>query len=266
MTDAPDRTPNADEIARLERLPSPVIAFASDYPPGYRIVRHRHERDQLLHAVSGVMSVRTDDGLWVTPPGRALWVPAGVHHAITGRTPLAMRTVYLKPGLVGAGAARCRVLAVTPLAREVIVRLTEAPPVYEPAGPTARLVAVLLDEIGGLAEAPLALPLPADPRLRPVVDALVAAPTDERHHAEWARRAGLSARSLSRAFRSGTGMSFGLWRQHLRLLAGVERLAAGAPVIEAALAAGYDSPSAFAAAFRRVTGTTPRRFASRDSA
>lgn len=263
MAEPRRETPNAAEIARLERLPSPVVAFATDYPAGYRIDRHRHLRDQLLHAVSGVMSVRTDDGLWVTPPGRALWVPAGVDHAITGRTPLAMRTLYLTPGLVAAPSARCRVLAVTPLAREIIVRLAETLPADDPATPTGRLVAVLLDEIASLREAPLTVPLPTDPRLRALVDALVDSPADDGTHDDWARRAGLSPRSLSRTFRADTGMSFGLWRQHLRLLAGVERLAAGSPVIEAALAAGYDSPSAFAAAFRRVTGTSPRRFAGR---
>jgi AraC-like DNA-binding protein len=55
-------------------------------------------------------------------------------------------------------------------------------------------------------------------------------------------------------------MTFGKWRQQLRLLQAMRLLAAGRPVTAVALEVGYDSPSAFIAMFRRTLGTTPYRY------
>ena len=55
-------------------------------------------------------------------------------------------------------------------------------------------------------------------------------------------------------------MTFRKWRQQLRLLHAMQRLAAGEKVTAAALDAGYNSPSAFIAMFRKQLGTTPTRY------
>jgi AraC-like DNA-binding protein len=52
-------------------------------------------------------------------------------------------------------------------------------------------------------------------------------------------------------------MSFGKWRQQLRLMQAMRFLAEGAKVTHAALEAGYSTPSAFISMFRRALGTTP---------
>lgn len=66
-----------------------------------------------------------------------------------------------------------------------------------------------------------------------------ASPADARTLAEWALEAGASSRTLA------------------RLLYALPRLAAGEPVVTIAAELGYDTPGAFAAMFRRYTGTTP---------
>ena len=55
-------------------------------------------------------------------------------------------------------------------------------------------------------------------------------------------------------------MSLGKWRQQLRLLKSLQLLAAGEKISHAALEAGYGTPSAFIAMFRKTLGTTPRRY------
>ena len=75
-----------------------------------------------------------------------------------------------------------------------------------------------------------------------------------------ARRVATSARTLERIFQEETGMTFGRWRQQLRLLQAMRLLAAGRPVTAVALEVGYDSPSAFIAMFKRTLGTTPHRY------
>jgi AraC-like DNA-binding protein len=54
-----------------------------------------------------------------------------------------------------------------------------------------------------------------------------------------------------------TGMGFERWRTHVRMAEAPARLADGAPVTRVTHDVGYAPTSAFVAAFRRTTGTTP---------
>ena len=249
---------------RLDALPQPMLAHARDLAAGETIPPHSHRRAQLVYASDGVMTVTTADGAFVVPPYRAVWMPAGAEHRIDASGTVCMRTIYIDTDHAGAAGGRLPgamcVLHVTPLLRELILAAVDAPQVFQPDGPEARLMAVILDQIQVLPVAPLSLPTPKDARLRRIADALLADPADERGIDDWARLAGASVRTLARLFQTETGMSFGQWRQQLRLLRALERLAAGESVTGVALDLGYDSPSAFIAMFRRALGTTPRRY------
>ncbi|NIQ52362.1 MAG: helix-turn-helix domain-containing protein, partial [Gammaproteobacteria bacterium] len=111
--------------------------------------------------------------------------------------------------------------------RELIVRVAELDGRPDIRDGYRRLVGVVLDELKNLRAAPLHLPLPRDPRLKAVTDALMASPGDPSDLADWGRRAGASGRTLARLFRRETGMTFAGWRRRLRLLAAVSRLGAG---------------------------------------
>lgn len=114
---------------------------------------------------------------------------------------------------------------------------------------------------GRLREAPLNLPLPGDPRLRRITDALQADPADPRGISDWAGLVGASRRTLARLFREQTQLSFREWRQRLRLLNAVAALEEGASVTRVASDLGYDSTSAFISLFQRHFGQTPGCFA-----
>ena len=231
--------------------------LATDYPRGHHIGLHAHDAAQLVFARSGVMRVMTAGGIWVVPPDRALWMPARQPHSIHCTTALAMRSVYIRADADPVRRPDCVVVTVTPLMREIVVRLVEGPVSPSKA---ERLVALLLDELRVLPAAPLHLPEPDDARLRVVTTALSADPADRRTLEGWAREAGLGRRTLARRFRCETGMTFGAWRRQLRFLRALERLGEGAPVTAVALDAGYDSVSAFIHAFRRSLGVTPQRY------
>ena len=70
----------------------------------------------------------------------------------------------------------------------------------------------------------------------------------------------MSPKTFHRRFLSSTGITFGRWRQQARLLLSLEALAEGQPVLQVALQHGYESQSAFAAAFRRQFGVAPSSF------
>jgi len=69
--------------------------------------------------------------------------------------------------------------------------------------------------------------------------------------------AGASKRTVERLFQDDIGMTFGKWRQQLRLMQAMRLLAEGAKVTHAALESGYSTPSAFISMFRKTLGTTP---------
>jgi len=238
----------------------PVVALAVSYPDGVRIPRHRHRTAQLIAAVSGVMTVTTRDGTFVVPPQRGVWVPPLVEHRIRMTGEVAMRTVYVSRSRAKKLSARCCVVQVTPLLRELVLRAVEFPARYRRGGREAKIAALIVDEIEHASVAPLHLPLPVDARAQRVTRALAANPGDPRSFADLARAAGASSRTLARVFRRETGMSFRAWRQQLCLLRGLERLAAGESVLTIALELGYDSPSAFIAMFKRAFGVSPGRY------
>src|SRR5262249_39336112 len=107
---------------------------------------------------------------------------------------------------------------------------------------------------------PLHLPHPADAGLREICEEIVATPDSSLTLADWGARLGIDPKTIQRRFARETGMTFGQWRQQARLLAALEKLAAGEKVLDVALDLGYDSPSAFATMFRRQFGMPPSSF------
>src|SRR5690348_18409819 len=99
---------------------SAITTLARDYPAGRVVPLHFHDRDQLVYASRGVMTVRTIDGTWVVPTRRAVWIPASVPHTIRMSGAVAMRTLYLKPRLARTLPRTCCVVHVSALLKELI--------------------------------------------------------------------------------------------------------------------------------------------------
>ncbi len=232
-----------------------VEGYSSEYAKGHVVEHHTHAAAQIVHAAEGVMRVAAGGSYWVIPPGRGLWVPAGVPHGFVCVTSVSVRTVYLSvdpedlPG-------RSEVWQISNLMREVIIRLADGTSPSE----TPHLVALLLHEIERREVLPLHIERPSDRRALRVAEAVIKDPADNRSLEAWAKHAGASPRTLKRVFRAETGLTFGQWRRHVRLIAALERLALGAPVTQVALAVGYESTSAFIEMFREQLGTTPGKY------
>ena len=99
--------------------------------------------------------------------------------------------------------------------------------------------------------------MPAGEGLRALCDAFRQDPASRETLKQWADRLRVSERALARTFRHELNVTFGQWQRRVRLVAAFERLAAKEPVTSIALDLGYDSPSAFAAMFKRETGASP---------
>lgn len=241
-------------------VPRPVVAMAKGFDDRSEIAAHRHPRDQLLYAVSGVMRVRTDRQAWIVPPDRAVYIPAHTVHAIAMHGDVAMRTLYLDASAAPGLPLAPTVLEVSDLLRELVLALVGEPLLYDKSGRGGAIARLILSEIASARGLALNIPMPADPRLDRLCTALLADPASPVTLDGWSAYAGASPRTLARLFRREVGMSFGSWRQRVRFHNAVEALVRGEPVKRVAAANGYRSASAFTAAFRKEVGVAPSAF------
>jgi AraC-like DNA-binding protein len=234
-----------------------ITTHTHDYPAGHIIPSHFHDRDQLVYASRGVMTVRTSDCAWVVPTHRAVWIPAAIPHTITMSGGVAMRTLYFRPRLAKTLPRGCCVVNVSPLLRELILKTCTFAALRKTSKPQCHLIDVIIDQLENIQLVPLRLPNPSDARALRVAAALLADPTDHRSLKRICKTAGASSRTVERLFQDDVGMTFGKWRQQLRLMQAMRLLAEGAKVTHAALESGYSTPSAFISMFKKILGTTP---------
>lgn len=236
----------------------PVSAHPRDYPDGAHQERHIHREAQLLYAMCGTMRVVTAQGAWVIPPTRAVWIAPWVEHEIFMSGKVCVRSLFIDPELSPANLSQCCVLAVTPLLRELILKAVQAP--RHAKNPLIQQL--MLEEIAGLENLPLHIPMPEDRRLQGICLALLQTPDHPNTLEDWAQQVGASSRTLARLFQQQLKMSFNAWRQQLRLMEALPRLIAGQSVQSVADQLGYGSARAFSAMFRRLLGHNPREYLS----
>jgi len=237
-----------------------IASVPAELADGHEIPEHSHPEDQLLFASEGVMTVNTEQGVWVVPPMRAVWIPAGTSHsvAISGR--VSMRTLYFLPKLCRSFPRKCFVMNVSSLLKELILHACTFSKLHMRAATERRIAEMIVDQLKAVESIPLQLPHPADSRAKRVVETLLSNPGDQTTLDKLCADSGASKRTIQRLFLDETRMTFNKWRQQLRLLHGMQRLAAGQKVTVAALDAGYNSTSAFISMFRKQLGTTPTRY------
>ena len=241
-----------------------------------RVVPHDHPWAQVALSSTGVVRLTMEHGTYLVPPSRALWIPAGMEHAVSVVEDADLRTLYLlQPrGRVGPGVPRaeqapwrqCRVLEVSELLRALVLEMHVQPDGGGPALTPAelqreqRLTALVLDELRRARPVRLGVDLPADKRLRTLCEAVLDDPTRHATLDGWARDTGASPRTVARLFRQELGTTFVQWRQQVLLAKALSMAARRQPMGVIASELGYASASAFSAMVRRSVGAPPSQF------
>src|SRR3981189_2966950 len=221
------------------RLLGEMASVSADLAHGHVIPEHSHPEDQLLFASSGVMTLRTKQGVWVVPPLRAVWIPANTPHSVAMSGAVSMRTLYFLPRLCQRLPGKCFVMNVSALLRELILHACTFKRLNKRAAAERRMIEIIVDQLKAVDSIPLQLPHPTDTRAMRVVKALLADPSDQRNLEKLCRDCGAGKRTIQRVFLEETKMNFGKWRQQLRLLHGLQLLASGEKDTAAALEAGF---------------------------
>lgn len=247
-----------ESLSWIETTDDAVVALGRLYPSGFRVQPHSHTKTQLWCARRGVVLVSTASGRWMIPPGHGLLIPAGLEHFTEMISEVHMHSIYVDPSVIGPHGPR--VLEVTALAGSLMEELVLSDEKPLSQRRKRLIMELLLDEIGHLPERPLGLPFPGDVRLSRLCRHFLKSPAANAGIDDWARELGMSRRSFTRLFRAETGVSFVTWRQQACIFASLPRLAAGEPVTNVALDAGYENIAAFTTMFRRMLGSSPSTY------
>jgi AraC-like DNA-binding protein len=238
----------------------PAFAVVSGFDPE-PLTTFRFPHHYLLYAREGLMRLEADGRCWTLPPARAAWIAAD--HPINIRIDrrIASCSLLFSPLAYAAPAHPLRVFDMTPLLRELILDLRSYGPKDPEPPPHARqmfdLAATLAERLAQT-PSPAWMPSVRSDLLRRALDLTKLGLEGTQSFDDIAREAGATPRTLARRFADELGMTWRQTQRRLRMLHAVEALADTGPTItEVAFSTGYNSLSAFNAAFRDFTGQTP---------
>jgi len=215
---------------------------------------HVHTEHELIWTDRGIVTMFVEGKQWTLTPGVGLWLPAGTRHEGATGERSAVRATYFDPDSWPRQWDNPVTVNVNPAVRELLLHLKYAAMTMEQRIRAQRVCIDMLHVSDSLA---LNVPVPQDPRLARLVEAVLADPADNRSLEQWASMLNITSRTLTRAFRTELAMSFARWRRLVRMSAAAGELAGGASVKAVARRVGYGSTSAFVAAFHRTVGRTP---------
>ncbi|ORV40984.1 AraC family transcriptional regulator [Mycobacterium conspicuum] len=224
---------------------------------------HSHDLHQIQYAIGGVVEVETAAAHYLLPPQQAAWIPVGLEHQATMTPDVRSVAVMFDPELLPPVDNRARILAVSPLIRQMMIYAlrwsidrADSDPVSDGFFQTlGHLVFEALDH-----EAPLSLPTSTNPIVAAAMS-YTKAHLDSVTVTDVSRFVAVSERTLRRQFDESIGMPWRTYLLHARMLRAMARLAApGQSVQQTATAVGFDSLSAFTRAFTAFCGETPSTY------
>ncbi|MFT5117639.1 MAG: AraC-like DNA-binding protein/quercetin dioxygenase-like cupin family protein [Kiritimatiellia bacterium] len=262
MTITPNNEDKPSSAAPLVVIDGPlecVVVRPATFKRGHKISAHRHQFGQVIHPSSGMCLVKTQSGMWTVPCGLGVWVPPMKEHEVDFLSDTVMQSIYLDARFTQALPSQCTAINIPPILYELAVYTAniKTPNVDDLAHALAIVIARLTQDSLNI---PLHIPMPSDPSLRKIYTCLIDEPADPRSIEAWGEYIGASGRTLSRRLKQETGINFRSWRQQIRLLSSLEKLAKGQAVTAVAYDTGYESTSAFTHAFKQSFGVTPSAF------
>src|SRR5262245_59313544 len=75
--------------------PRPMTMRAQSIPARHHFAEHAHEWNQVVYAISGVLTVAVEGRSFVISPEQAMWVPTGLHHRVGTLLGAEFRSLWL---------------------------------------------------------------------------------------------------------------------------------------------------------------------------
>ncbi|MCB1527672.1 MAG: helix-turn-helix transcriptional regulator [Hyphomicrobiaceae bacterium] len=242
-------------------VPQPMTVRVQSIPPRHYFPEHFHNWNQMVYAISGVLTVAAEGQSYVISPEQAVWLPTGHRHRVGTLLGAEFRSLWIANDAAKALPSVSTVFGVTPLLKALIIEAAQIEGDNDEDGYRERVTELIFDQLRRAPALPGALPWPLDgSRLVSLCEALYANPADTRGPDAWGRELGMSERTLARRFEAEMDMSLRSWRRRLRLFKAIELLGGGLDVTRTAMEVGYSSTSAFVFAFRGEMGCSPQAY------
>jgi AraC-like DNA-binding protein len=242
------------------RPPTPLTMRAQSIPPRHAFQEHAHAWHQMVHAISGVLTVAVEGKSLVISPQQAVWLPTGLRHRVGSLLGAEFRSLWIADEAGRSLPASPTVFGVSPLLRALIIEVAEIEGQEDRDGYACRVTDLILDQLRRATPLAGALPWPRNGSLRTLCETLYADPADTRSPETWGKQLGMSGRTLARRFEAEVGMSLRSWRRRVRLFKSIELMGGGLSVTQTAMKLGYGSTSAFVYAFRSDAGISPQAY------
>ena len=236
-----------------------VIIKMQEQVPDWELELHQHPKNQFVVTLNGLMTLETEQGIWIVPPNSALWIPAFTPHVGKSYGYSSGYVVFIDRELGIDIPNDFQMYQISDFLKALLLRAEQIPFEYETAQ-DQRLMQCLIDEIISAPQQFFYLPMPQDLRLKKISQTVLQHPEQNLSLAAWAERCCMSERSMTRAFQAATGMSINQWRKKLHILLALQWLSEGSAVQRIADRLGYDSDTSFILMFKKIMQVSPKRY------
>lgn len=234
---------------------APVEAMSYRIGANHRGPIHSHDFHQLVFSQGGGGVLVTNSKRLLIEPDAVAIIPKGIRHFVRSENRVELKCVYFRGPLSPTNTAK---VDLPSLVRELVLELTDG---NSPEKSTPHLSACLYDQIGNLLQDHGGRILDLSKPLRRVCEALLNDPKSKASVAELAAAVGVSPRTLRRLAQRELGHSISDFKAECKMHRAAELLQSGLALSQVASDVGYDSDSAFYAAFKSKFGATPAKYA-----
>ena len=228
---------------------------------GTRLDFHSHPTAQLTLVLKGTLTVQTDEGLRLVPPGRVVWITSGLSHNVYYIESSQLINVFITAAYAERVQAHCRTFTASPLLKALLEEATDFSRPGRDNSDAETILTLIIHQLNLAGKhLDLFIAYGQDRRLKAAIDIVRNHPGENYSLRQLAQWASCSERTISRLFIRETGMNYLHWRDHYRVICAVERLSRGFNVTRVALDLGYSGANNFSTMFSRVMGMPPSRY------
>lgn len=239
-----------------------ATVFVQTEKAGVTVPLHSHPNGQFSIPLSGGRcGVELEDHRWVLPRYAAAWLPPGTLHNGIQDAGAELMTLYVAPQVACTFPTRPMRILLNPMTFEMIRHFTKVYGSSDRSLHAKRIAKLFIEELRHAPELPKGFaPLSNHPALQRITEDLLRPELRNLSNEAWASRLNMTARTLSRLVSRETGLSFAKWRLHMVLLASLNDLNDGRSIESTSYKAGFETPSAYIEAFKKIFGRTPGNF------
>src|SRR5690348_16991373 len=127
--------------------PQPMTVRAQSIPARHSFPEHMHRWNQMVYAISGVLTVAVEGGSFVISPEQAVWLPTVQRHRVGSLLGAEFRSLWIAEEAGRGLPASPTVFGVTPLLKALIVEATEIAGEEDRDGYAGRVTELILDQL-----------------------------------------------------------------------------------------------------------------------